>query len=278
MTSLLTSSLSIAPSSLAVADLPRMTAFYHEQVGLDIMEQSAARVLLGRGHIPIIELIAQPKLAYAAPHSAGLFHNAVLFSSRGDLARTVGGIIAETPQLYSGTGDHLVSEAFYFNDPEGNGLELYYDRPAGTWQWENGQVKMATLYIDPLGYIQSYASERSTNDKKIGHIHLKVGDIGQTKQFYVTTLGFDITADLGSALFVSVAGYHHHIGLNTWMSLGAPQRGDSLGLASVEIELHRDTDVAELATRLEDQSLPFTYSAGVLRVCDPWNNILVFHA
>lgn len=276
MTSVLTSSLSIAPSTLAVADLRRMAAFYHEHVGLDVLEQTKERVILGRAHTAVIELIARPALAYAAPGSAGLFHNAILFSARGDLARTVGGLIASTPQLYSGTGDHLVSEAFYFNDPEGNGLELYFDRPSDTWHWENGQVKMDTLYIDPVGYIQSHASEYDGGDRKIGHIHLKVGDIARAREFYIDMLGFDITADIGSALFVSVAGYHHHIGLNTWLSTGAPRRGETLGLAHVEINLASEADVATLAQRLEQHAAPFTYDHGQLRVTDPWNNVLIF--
>lgn len=278
MTSLLTTSLSIAPSTLSVADIASMTTFYHERVGLDILEQTAERVLLGRDQTAIIELLSQPKLAYAAPGSAGLFHNAILFSSRGDLARTVADIVTTAPQLYSGTGDHLVSEAFYFNDPEGNGLELYFDRPRDTWTWENGQVKMDTLYIDPLGYIRSYASERSDDDKKIGHVHLKVGDIVRARKFYVDTLGFDITADIGSALFVSVAGYHHHIGLNTWMSRGAPKRDDSLGLAGIEIMLSTDDDVSKLAARLEQRGVAFTYAHGILNVTDPWGNALIFTA
>lgn len=278
MTSILTDSLSIAPSSLAVADLSKMAQFYHEHVGLDILEQSPGHVLMGKDHTAIIELIAQPKLAFAGPHDAGLFHNAILFSSQGDLSRTVGNIITNVPQLYSGTGDHLVSEAFYFNDPEGNGLELYYDRPRETWIWEDGQVKMDTLYIDPIGYVQNYASERSTNDKKIGHIHLKVGDIIRARKFYVDLLGFDITADIGSALFISIGGYHHHIGLNTWLSLGAPKRDTTLGLAAVEISLSTEDNVSKLATRLEAADYPFRHMHGQLHVADPWGNTLIFTA
>lgn len=278
MTSVLTSSLSIAPSTLAVADLSKMRTFYHEHIGLDILEGTADRIILGRDQTPIIELLSRPKLAFAPPNAAGLFHNAILFSSRGDLARTVGGIITKTPQLYSGTGDHLVSEAFYFNDPEGNGLELYFDRPAETWQWHDGQVKMDTLYIDPIGYIQSHASERASTDKKIGHVHLKVGDVSRARKFYVDTLGFDITADIGSALFVSVAGYHHHIGLNTWMSLGAPQRSETIGMASVAITLGSESDVTQLASRLERNNISFRYQHGILTTADPWNNTLIFTA
>ena len=278
MTSLLTDSLNIAPSTLAVADLASMTQFYHRHVGLDLLEQGTSRVLLGKDHTAIIELLAQPKLAYASPHAAGLFHNAILFSSRGDLSRTVGDIITQVPQLYSGTGDHLVSEAFYFNDPEGNGLELYFDRPRETWTWENGQVKMDTLYIDPVGYIRSYASEHSTDDKKIGHVHLKVGDILRARKFYIDMLGFDITADIGSALFISIGGYHHHIGLNTWLSQGAPKRDETLGLSALEISLSSDDNVSKLASRLETNAYPFVHEQGHIRVSDPWGNLLIFTA
>lgn len=278
MTSILTSSLTIAPSSLAVADIAAMTRFYHDHVGLDIFEQSDQRVLLGKNHTAIIELLSQPKLAFASPQAAGLFHNAILFSSRGDLSRTVGGILTRAPQLYSGTGDHLVSEAFYFNDPEGNGLELYFDRPADTWTWENGQIKMDTLYIDPIGYIGSYASEHSEATKKIGHVHLKVGDIIRARKFYVDVLGFDITADVGSALFISIGGYHHHIGLNTWLSQGAPKRDITLGLSAVEINLSNDDNVSKLASRLEAAAYPFVHQHGQVRVSDPWGNALIFTA
>ena len=278
MTSLLTDSLNIAPSTLAVAGLASMTQFYHRHVGLDLLEQGASRVLLGKDHTAIIELLAQPKLAYASPHAAGLFHNAILFSSRGDLSRTVGDIITQVPQLYSGTGDHLVSEAFYFNDPEGNGLELYFDRPRETWTWENGQVKMDTLYIDPVGYVRSYASEHSTDDKKIGHVHLKVGDILRARKFYIDMLGFDITADIGSALFISIGGYHHHIGLNTWLSQGAPKRDETLGLSALEISLSSDDNVSKLASRLEANAYPFVHEHGHVRVSDPWGNLLIFTA
>jgi catechol 2,3-dioxygenase len=276
MTSLLTESLTISPSTLAVADISRMVRFYHEHVGLDILEQSATRALLGKDQIAIIELLAHPKLAYANPQDAGLFHNAILFSSRGDLSRTVGNIVTRAPQLYSGTGDHLVSEAFYFNDPEGNGLELYFDRPRDTWTWENGQVKMDTLYIDPIGYIHSYASEHSSNDKKIGHVHLKVGDIIRARKFYIDLLGFDITADIGSALFISIGGYHHHIGLNTWLSQGAPKRKETLGLAAVEISLLSEDNVSKLAARLEAGNYAFAYTHGQVHVNDPWGNTLIF--
>ncbi|MFZ2836197.1 Catechol-2,3-dioxygenase [compost metagenome] len=276
--SILTDSLHLAPSTLYVGDLARMVNFYHVHVGLDVLEKAHDSALLGQGHAGVIRLVAKPKLQHASPRAAGLFHNAVLFSSRGELSRTVGDIVTASPQLFSGTGDHLVSEAFYFNDPEGNGLELYFDRPADTWQWINGQVAMDTLYIDPLDYIQSHASERGPADIKLGHVHLKIGDILEARRFYVNVLGFDVTADIGAALFVSIGGYHHHIGLNTWLSNGAGIRGETLGLSDVKISLATDDDISQLSMRLEQAAYPFVNRGGSVYVTDPWGNNLIFHA
>jgi catechol 2,3-dioxygenase len=272
----LTNSLLINPSQLYVRDLAKMSQFYRGQVGLEALETTKDRVLLGYDQTAVIELVEKAALTYAGPRSAGLFHNAILFSSRGTLSRTVGDLIVESPQLFTGTGDHLVSEAFYFNDPENNGLELYFDRPSDTWQWNDGQVVMDTLYIDPLSYINQHASEKAAADMKLGHVHLRIGDINQARDFYISLLGFNVTADIGSALFISIAGYHHHIGLNTWLSQGAGKRTPTLGLSDVTITLENNTDVTNLAARLELASYPFVFLQGKVLVSDPWGNSLVF--
>jgi catechol 2,3-dioxygenase len=165
-----------------------------------------------------------------------------------------------------------VSEAFYFYDPEGNGIELYYDRDPKTWKWENGTIQMATLYIDPLEYIQRYiVLEEKDTKTAMGHIHLKVGDITVAKQFYVDVLGFEVTAELPSALFVSVDQYHHHIGMNTWESFGAEKRNESLGLASFEFILSEKQDVEKLKDRLQKHAIPFDQEGDTCTFRDPWN-------
>ena len=135
---------------------------------------------------------------------------------------------------------------------------------------------MGTLYIDPLQYLNSYASDTRKSTRQLGHVHLRVGDIPTARAFYINLLGFDVTADIGSALFVSVGGYHHHIGLNTWLSQGAGVRVPSLGLSEVAITLSSDHDIDLLATRLEAAEWKFSHSHGTLRVNDPWGNTLVF--
>ena len=274
----LSGNLHLSPSQLYVGDLTHMRQFYSTVVGLETLETSAERVLLGDGDTAALELIAKPSLKHANPRDAGLFHNALLYSSKGALAKSVASILEKSPSSFSGTADHLVSEAFYFNDPEGNGLEMYVDRPRDEWTWVNGHVQMDTIYIDPLTYLYKNVGINEHNSTTLGHIHLRVGDITTARQFYVDTLGFTITAAMPGALFVSVGGYHHHIGLNTWMSDGAPVRPKSLGLHEVTIQLSSHADVARLASRLEAKGARFTYVGDMVHVADPWGTLLAFTA
>lgn len=276
ITNTLTNSLHLAPSELYVADLRRMTQYYRDIIGLSILEEADESVILGYDQTIVIKLVSRPNLAFAPPRSAGLFHNAIVFGSRGDLAQTAGNTILYSPQNFVGTGDHLVSEAFYFNDPENNGLELYFDRPQETWQWQNGRIKMDTLYIDPSEYINKNASDASDSDRKLGHVHLKVGDISSARTFYIDLLGFNITATVPGALFVSIGDYHHHLALNTWMSEGVGERLSTLGLSEISISLQNNDDVSRLAVRLENHHYPFAYQNGEIRVNDPWGNALLF--
>ena len=198
---------------------------------------------------------------------------AILFSDRSILAKTVFNVITKAEKTFSGLADHLVSEAFYFIDPEGNGVELYYDKPRSEWIWENGQVKMATLYLDPVSYIKTYSGiVAESNNVKMGHIHLKVGSIEQARRFYVDIMGFEITAELMGALFVSAGGYHHHLGLNTWESSGASKREEKLGLKNFEIILKDRVDLDSLKTRLSDSSSGFSENNDSITFPDPWNN------
>lgn len=275
--SILSNDLKLAPSELYVNNLAKMTEFYHEVAGLDFLDKLSSYVVLGFDNTPIIKLTAKPDLMNAPFPSAGLFHNAIVYNSRSQLSVAVKNILFKSPQYYTGTGDHLVSEAFYFNDPEGNGLELYFDRPRSEWQWHDGRIKMDTLYIDPENYISQYlGADSETDEKHLGHVHLRVGDIPNARKFYVDMLGFDITFDMPSALFLSVGGYHHHIGANTWMSQGAGVRTPALGLAEFDINLPSDDDLANLSDRLQKFEYKYTGKNGRIEVADPWGNNIVF--
>src|SRR5690606_9060540 len=136
---------------------------------------------------------------------------------------------------FVGSSDHLVSQAFYFDDPEGNGIELYWDRDRTEWSWTHGQVEMATLFLDPNQFLRDHLSERGLDapttlgGATVGHGHLSVGAVGTAGSSYVDTLGFEATASLGSqALFVSAGKYHHHMAMNVWNSRGAGRRQRTL--------------------------------------------------
>ncbi|HRN69897.1 MAG TPA: VOC family protein [Candidatus Woesebacteria bacterium] len=270
-TTLLSKSLDMGATELNVKDMELMEQYYTEYVGLEILAKTGETVILGHKDRQIIILNAsqEPKSVLG---SAGLYHNAIVYASRGQLARTVKKILNETPQYYLGTADHLVSEAFYFTDPEGNGLELYFDKDKSTWEWQEGKIKMDSIYIDPIAYIEKYSSEYESTDKHMGHVHLKVGNIENAKKFYVDILGFDITAEMDSALFVSVAGYHHHVGMNTWESKNAGKRVPSLGLKSITLILNSKADVALLKERLKRNTIIFDEDIHEILFLDPWNN------
>lgn len=263
---------------LLVRDLDVLTAYYQDAVTLDVLDQSGATATLGRGGVPVMVLRQERDLPGADPHGAGLYHTAIVFEDERRLAASLASMAQRVPQTYTGSADHLVSEAFYFTDPEGNGVELYRDRPREEWTVRpDGTVAMGSEYLDPNRFLQRWYDPDVPDDgasAAIGHVHLQVGDIASARRFYVDVLGFDVTAHLGSALFVSAGGYHHHIGMNTWRSAGAAPRAASLGLGDVRILVPTRTDVETLADRLRFHGVPTADDGDTLRFADPWNTRL----
>nr|MBS1900794.1 VOC family protein [Actinomycetota bacterium] len=264
--------------TLLVADLDAMTAYYRDAVTLRVLSADGDRVVLGRGTTPVVILEHSPALKHAAPRSAGLFHTAILFESPRALAAALYSVARRAPGTFTGSADHLVSQAFYFTDPEGNGVELYWDRDRTQWIWTHGQVEMDTLYLDPNGFLDEHLTEEATADPVIGgavvgHVHLSVGDVESAREFYVRRLGFETTAELGgSALFVSAGGYHHHMAMNTWNSAGASRRTPALGLGRVEIMLPDADDIGSVAERMEHYGVAMRDDGRSLAFEDPWAN------
>ncbi|WP_341954371.1 VOC family protein [Microbacterium sp. LWH13-1.2] len=260
-------------------DLDAMTGYYQQAVTLDILDQSGATATLGRAGEPIMRLRQEKDLPTADPRAAGLYHTAILFQDESRLAAALLSVAQRAPQTFTGSADHLVSEAFYFTDPEGNGLELYHDRPREQWQVApDGSVHMDSLALDPNQFLRRWLAPDAVDAGQtatIGHVHLQVGDIPTARRFYSDILGFDVTAALGdSALFVSAGGYHHHIGMNTWQSAGAGPRAASLGLGDVRVSVPTRSDIDELADRLSFHSIPSEDDGRTLRLSDPWGTRL----
>ncbi len=266
--------------TLRVADLDRMTAYYRDAVTLAVLAADGSRAVLGRGGTPIVVLEHAPELRHASPRDAGLFHTAILFDTQADLAAAVHSVARRHPQSFTGSADHLVSQAFYFDDPEGNGVELYWDRDRSTWSWVHGQVEMDSLMLDPSAFVREHLTEEAAaaapaRPGRVGHVHLSVGDVATARQFYVDRLGFETTATFGpQALFVSAGGYHHHMAMNTWRSRGAGRRQTTLGLGQVRILLPGDDDLGALDERLRHHGIATAHDGRTLGFADPWGNAI----
>jgi len=259
---------------LLVRDLDAMTAYYHDGVGLDVLDARGSTVTLGnRAGETVVALRQEKDLPPASPRAAGLYHTAILFPDQAALASSLLSVARHPAGTFTGSADHLFSEAFYFTDPEGNGLELYRDRPRAQWATDAaGNLQFANLPLDPNQFLARHlpADAAGSGQSTVGHVHLQVGDIPRARAFYVETLGFDLTIDVGSAIFVSAGGYHHHIAMNTWHSRGAGPRAASLGLGQVSIAVPGRDDVAALAERLAHAGLAHTDDGRTLTVADPW--------
>jgi catechol 2,3-dioxygenase len=264
--------------TLRVADLDGMIRYYRDAVTLDLLSQTGDIAVLGRGSTPVIILQSAPELKNPEPRAAGLYHTAILFDSREALAAALYSVATKSPHTFTGSADHKVSIAFYFTDPEGNGVELYWDRDRTEWSWLHGQIEMATLYVDPNQFIQTYLTPELVESPRVGaasvgHVHLSVGDVASAKEFYVKRLGFETTFEIpGSALFVSAGKYHHHMAMNTWQSAGAGRRRLALGLAEVDIVVPAPDDLGSLEERLAHYGTPFANDGQSLVIEDPWGS------
>jgi len=262
---------------LRVRDLDTMLAYYRDVLALDHLRTDGATHVLGRHGVPTVTLTHSPDLPAFSRRGAGLFHTAVVFESRVALAAAVARVARSGIGHFTGSADHLVSEAFYFDDPEGNGVELYFDRPAEAWARDGaGKPLMDTLALDPNTFLNRHLAEdeleRPAGIASVGHVHLQVGDIPTAKAFYVGALGFEEVFDMGSALFVAAGGYHHHVGLNVWNSRGAGPRAASLGLGTMDIVVPTPDALGALTERLEFACTPVTHDGQTLRVSDPWGS------
>ena len=267
--------------TLDVADLDLVTRFYTEGVGLSVLADNPGGLrVLGRGNKVLMNLRHSPALKHAGPSEAGLFHTAILFDDKAVLAASVVNVAQRFPGSFTGSSDHLVSEAFYFNDPEGNGVELYWDRPRDAWRIQNGEIQMDTLYLDPNQFVQQYATDASmaghgTGNVEVGHVHLSVGNIPAAQEFYVNHLGFDQTFEWNkAAVFVSAGGYHHHMAMNIWRSNGAGVRQPTLGLGILEIDLPTADDLGMTLERLRDNGHELRDNGQSVEVDDPWGNVV----
>jgi catechol 2,3-dioxygenase len=261
--------------TLRVRDLDLLADYYRDAIGLSVMQRTAMGARLGSGGVALLDLERREGAAREARNAAGLYHTAFLMPTRKDLARWLVHAAANKIPL-SGFADHRVSESVYLDDPEGNGIEVYADRAPELWQWNGGTVTMGTDQLDIDGLL-TLTDTRTTNyarapdGLRIGHMHLRVGDLERADRFYSGTIGLDPTRKRTGAAFLSSGRYHHHLGINVWQSSGAGPRDDTAtGLAWFSLEIAAPEILQAQQQRLRQAGAPAVAIANGIETADPW--------
>jgi catechol 2,3-dioxygenase len=273
--------LRLGPVHLTVSDLDGSIAFYERSLGLQLHGRGGSTAALGAGGEDLLVLDEAPGAASGGRH-AGLYHFALLFDTREELARAVRRL-ADTRTRIEGAADHGVSEAIYLRDPDDNGIELYADRPREDWpapRTEGEKVEIYTIALDIKALLDTVAGEapqeHAGSGLQMGHLHLHVGDINRGLAFYRDVLGFEVMVNLGSAAFVSAGGYHHHLGFNVWLGKDVKPRPDgTAGLRHWTVVLPSADDVATVRERVRAAGLPIEERDSGFLVRDPWETAVV---
>ena len=264
---------------LRAGDVGLMRDFYQRVIGLRPLPAEGGIAALGAGDGPLVELHPDPDAPVRPPRTTGLFHLALLVPTRADLARSLRRVWEAGWQL-SGASDHLVSEALYLSDPEGNGIELYRDRPRDEWPRTGEGVEMATLPLDLEGLLSEAGGDEDApampDGTILGHVHLQVTYLQEAEHFWVDGVGLDVMLRLyPDALFTSAGGYHPHVGLNTWAGAGAPPPPPGArGLEWFEIVLPNENALAATRERLAAVAAVDEEDGSLLSV-DPSGNVVL---
>jgi catechol 2,3-dioxygenase len=293
MTTLATSTDQLAPvlpatlrlgaTHLTVSNLAGSIAFYERSLGLQVHSRDGDSARLGAGAEDLLVLVEERDAAPGGRH-AGLYHVALLFDSREELARAVVRL-AETRTRIEGATDHGVSEAIYLRDPDDNGLELYADRPRSEWpapRQPGERVEMYTIALDVQALLRTVRGEQPQRlagpGLVTGHVHLHVGNVDRALAFYRDVLGFEVMVNLGSVAFVAAGGYHHHLGFNVWLgSAVKPRPPHTAGLRHWTVLLRSASQVAEVRARVEAAGLEHEpHGTDGFLTRDPWETAVVF--
>jgi catechol 2,3-dioxygenase len=263
--------------NLKVENLDRSLQYYQEVIGFDILERTSTTAKLTTdGKTSILSLEQPENVIPKQGRTTGLYHFALLLPTKSDLANFV--VHLSEKGVRFGSSDHLVSEALYLHDPDGNEIEVYIDRDPSEWSWMGEEVAMA---VDPLDFerllkniVPGESWKGMPKDTLMGHIHLHVSELEKTEEFYVQGLGFDVVNRYGEqALFLSTGKYHHHIGVNTWNGVGAPKPAEnSVGMESYTLILPNEEAVKVTVDNLYKIGASVTNEDGRYITYDPSGN------
>jgi catechol 2,3-dioxygenase len=271
----------IGAVGMRVRDLDRLTAYYSDVLGLTVQERTRQVVILGVGGVALLELTQSPDVLPDDPREAGLYHTAFLMPTRADLARWIVHATKNRVPI-TGASDHDVSEAIYLDDPEGNGVEVYSDRPYKKWRRDGKLIFQKTDPLDIDAIIREIDPATATYPSapeglRVGHIHLRVGSVAGAEAFYSGTLGLDVTRRRTGATFLSSGGYHHHVAANVWHSNGAGIRdGKRAGLDWFAMEINEEPTIDDLKRRFDAACVKTDPIPGGFAATDPWGTSLRF--
>jgi catechol 2,3-dioxygenase len=260
--------------NINVKDLEDALTFYQNTIGFQVLEKTERKaVLTTDGKTPLLTLEQPADVIPKAGHMSGLYHFAILLPTCADLSVFLRHMIQTGYPL--GAADHYVSEALYITDPDGNGIEVYRDRPSAEWTWKKDLVEMATEQLDAEGILAE--SDAKWNglpaDTVMGHIHLHVADLPKAEEFYTKGLGFKVVSKYPQAAFLSTGGYHHHIAINTWQGVGAPTPPkNSVGLHWYTLVFPDEAARNTVIKQLQQLGAPVTEEADVYVTKDPAGN------
>ena len=274
--------LRLGPVHLSVSTLDGSIAFYERALGLRLHDRDGAVATMGAGGEDLVVLVEEPGAALGGRH-AGLYHYALVFEERRELARAVKRL-ASTQTRIEAASDHGVSESIYLRDPDDNGIELYADRPRSRWpppRRAGDRVEIFTLALDLGDLMRAVDGEapraHASAGLRVGHVHLHVGDLETALTFYRDVLGFEVMADLGTATLVSAGGYHHHLAFNVWLGHDVtPPPPRTAGLREWTVLLASRDELAAVRARIAAAGLDARAHRGGFLVRDPWETAVVF--
>jgi len=260
--------------NLIVRDLDLVSSYYQKAIGLEKIEGGQRGHVLGAGGKPFLTLEHDPGAHPSPRRAAGLFHTAFLLPTRKDLGHFLKHVAEDQIPLV-GVADHLVSEAIYLQDPEGNGIEVYADRPHQEWTFDADGVVMDTIGLDTnslLNIAPETPWHKLPADTAIGHIHLQVGDLPQAENFYRDVMGLDIMERFPGGTFFASGDYHHHLAANVWVARGAEARQERMaGLKGYTLKFNDNAALLKVQNVLETQELAVSNTLTGKAVKDPWN-------
>lgn len=273
----------VGETTLVVQDLAGVTGYYRQMIGLEILEQGLSGAVLGAGGKPLLRLETASDVRAAPRQASGLFHTAFLMPDRSALGRWLVHA-AHAGMRLDGAADHLVSEAIYLTDPEGNGIEIYADRPHEQWTYApDGTVAMDTLALDLQRLYDETPKSGSWSGMEsgvaIGHLHLKVGNLPDADAFFQTVLGLEKMCNYPGASFYATGGYHHHIAANIWQSRGAGTRNpQQSGLMRYSLTFNDAAALQKVTDALDRLEIATTRTPSGIAFRDPWGMDVVLAA